>query len=447
VIRPRRSPAPSQELEVEIERVVPGGAGLGRVEGRVALVSGALPGDRVRARLSAAGAGLLLGEVVEVVEAGPARRPPSLVCPRALDGTCGGCDWPAVRPESARELKTALVLDALRRLGKLTPDELPEIRFVASAPGYRLRNRLHLAGGRLGFFAPKSHDVADLLECELVSPELLARLPDLRAAFDEERGLAAEVVTLESRSGEELILEVHAEKPYRDADALARRLGDRTSGVRLVAPDGSVAAQLGASTLVFDAGGASFRVSLGSFFQGNRHLLDAFLNEMRAAVAQVLLPVMRVSAISTALDLYAGVGFLTRPLLEAGRRATAVEVDPSAAADLAFNLARWRREGLPDARAVASSAEDALDELVSTRADAPGLVVADPPRAGLSPRVRRALLSLRPRALVLVSCDPATLARDLAELKAAYAIRRLTLLDLFPSTHHVEAVALLVERE
>ncbi|HKC25459.1 MAG TPA: TRAM domain-containing protein, partial [Thermoanaerobaculia bacterium] len=78
------------DLEVGIDRVVPGGSGLGRVDGRVALVSGGLPGDRVRARLSPAGTGLLLGELVEVLEAGPARRPPSLVCPRALDGTCGG---------------------------------------------------------------------------------------------------------------------------------------------------------------------------------------------------------------------------------------------------------------------------------------------------------------------------------------------------------------------
>src|SRR5258706_16183270 len=86
------------DLELVIERVVPSGAGLGRVEGRVALVEGALPGDRVRARLEAAGKGLLKGEVVEVLEAGPARRPPSLVCPRAPDGTCGGCGRAPPRP-------------------------------------------------------------------------------------------------------------------------------------------------------------------------------------------------------------------------------------------------------------------------------------------------------------------------------------------------------------
>src|SRR5205823_4288965 len=127
-----------------------------------------------------------------------------------------------------RELKTALVLDALRRVGKLAAEDLPAIGFVSSPPGYRLRNRLHLAEGRLGFFAPRSHDIADLLTCELVSPMLLALLPRLRGSFRGDPELIAEVVMLESPDGEDIVLEVRAETPYRDATSLARRLAEET---------------------------------------------------------------------------------------------------------------------------------------------------------------------------------------------------------------------------
>jgi 23S rRNA (uracil1939-C5)-methyltransferase len=425
------------ETELVIERVVPGGAGLARVDGRVALVEGALPGDRVRVNLVESGARLFHGEVIEVLEAGPSRRAEGNVCPRAVDRSCGGCDWPAVRPERAGELKTALVLDALRRVGKLDVASLPKPRFVSSPAGYRLRNRLHLANGRLGFFAPKSHDIADLETCELVSPALLARLPELRGAFETEPDLVAEVVTLESRSGDELLLEVHPEAPYRDAKGLVERLGARSSGVMLRASDGRVVARMGAGALVLEAGGARFRVSVSSFFQGNRHLLDAFLAEIRE-----MLDESGPAPGAPALDLYAGVGFLTRPLLERGLDVTAVEVEASAAADLAHNLAAWAKEGLPSAHAVEATAEGFL----SRRKGTAELVLADPPRAGLSPAVRRALLRNLPRTLLLVSCDPATLARDLAELVPRYEPRRITLLDLFPSTHHVETLVHLARR-
>jgi tRNA/tmRNA/rRNA uracil-C5-methylase (TrmA/RlmC/RlmD family) len=315
----------------------------------------------------------------------------------------------------------------------------PSTRPSPAPPGYRLRNRLHVAGGRIGFYAPKSHEVSDLASCEIVSPALLARLPALRAALEPESRLEGELVTLESRAGDELVVELRPSAPYRDAPALVERLRAVTSGVRLLGPDGRPIEERGATSLVLDAGGARFRVSVSSFFQGNRHLLDAFLEEIRAGIAQ-----SGVGARARSLDLYAGVGFLTRPLLEARTEATAVEIDSSAAADLEANLAAWSAEGLPRARAVRASAEAFAPRALRERSFA--LVVADPPRAGISKDVRRALLASPPPALLLVSCDPATFARDLGELKSVYDVRRLTLLDLFPSTHHVETVALLVSR-
>lgn len=417
-------------LEAVVERVVPGGDGLARVDGQVLLVEGALPGDRVRVHVVEAGKRLLRGRLLDVLERSPDRRDDAEVCPRAVDRTCGGCDWPAARLDSHRALKTALVVDALRRIGRV--DDVPALGWRGSARGYRLRNRLHLdALGRLGFYGPGSNDVGSLAEtCEVVSGPFRARLPGLLDALAGSV-VAGELLTLEGLDGSPLLVELRANGPAPDAEALVRRLARAADGARVVA-GGRVVASLGPSSLTLAAGGATFTVSVSSFFQGNRYLLDSFLEEVSTSVAAC-------GPVKTAWDLYAGAGFLTRPLVEAGARATAVEVDPSSFADLRTNLDRWRRDGLSEVRAVASTAEAFLRSERGT-AD---LVVADPPRAGMSPRVRAELLRRRPRHLLLVSCDPATLARDVAALEPSYRIERGTLLDLFPGTHHVETLLLL----
>ena len=438
-----RSPVPLDARDVDVERVVPGGAGLGHVDGRVALVDGALPGDRVRTELAGAGPRMLRGRALDIVSAGPHRRPEAEVCPRARDGSCGGCDWPAARLESHRELKTALVLDALRRLGGLTPDELPEPGWVGSPRSYRLRNRLHLGrDGRLGFFAPRSTEISDLETCEIVSGPLRSRLGAI-GSFLGSLGLAGgELSTLENRDGSVVLGELRLDPgcPPEFPSMVTRGPFD---GFRIADPAGRILVEEGAGWLEVLAGGASFRVSVSSFFQGNRFLLDSFLDEIRAALAAA-------GPVRGALDLYAGVGFLTRPLLEAageGGNVVAVEVDSSSSQDLFANLRRWEGLGLARGRAERSTAEGFLFSGVPSRTPVPlDAVVADPPRAGLSPAVRKGLLRLRPAALLMVSCDPPTLARDLAALGAAYEVRRLTLLDLFPGTHHVETVALLVRR-
>jgi len=212
-------------------------------------------------------------------------------------------------------------------------------------------------------------------------------------------------------------------------------------GLRIVDAGGRVVGADGPSSLALSAGGASFDVSVSSFFQGNLFLLDAFLEEIRAALHGL--------APRRAVDLYAGVGFMTRPLLElaaeaGGGEVTAVEIDASSFHSLSKNLSLWSSSGLPLARAVRASAESFFH---SKKSESPvSLLLADPPRAGLSPEVRKGILRLAPPHVLMVSCDPPTLARDLAALRERYAVTRLTLLDLFPQTHHVETVALLAAR-
>src|ERR1039457_4646896 len=168
---------PGGRAEVLIGRVVPGGDGLARLSGVVALVPGGLPGDRVRLRVTEVSDRLGRGVLEDVLFPGEARRPDAEMCPRARDGSCGGGDWPAARPEHHCEPKTGLVLDAPRAPPGLRAENLPEPRWFGSARNYRLRNRLHLdRQGRLGFFAPRSKAVANLETCEIVSKDLLARL-------------------------------------------------------------------------------------------------------------------------------------------------------------------------------------------------------------------------------------------------------------------------------
>jgi 23S rRNA (uracil1939-C5)-methyltransferase len=472
---------PGDRIEAVIERVVPGGEGLARLSGVVALVAGGLPGDRVRLRVTEASDRLVRGALEEVLVPGEARRPDAEMCPRARDASCGGCDWPAARLEHHRELKTALVFDALRRLAGLAAADLPETRWLGSGRNYRLRNRLHLdPAGRLGFFAPRSKAVANLEVCEIVSKALLARLPAIREHLSGLGPVEGELWTLEDREGKTLLgelrlggLRLGAGQGLQISSSVKDIGRGPFDGFRVRDAGGRIVSSDGPAALMLSAGGVLFEVSVSSFFQGNLYLLDAFLEEIRTALrAQgedyALRAVLRKEEREGRerlrprrwVDLFAGVGFLTRPLLELAAEAggavdvTAVEIEASSFSSLSRNLQSWSSSGLPLARAVHSSAESVLSFLSKQNSPDPSspdspidVLVADPPRAGLSPPVRAGILRLAPRHVLMVSCDPPTFARDLAALSVRYAVERLTLLDLFPQTHHVETVALLARRK
>ncbi len=425
--------------EVTVERVVPGGSGLARLDGAVVLVAGGLPGDRLLVEPRVDGPRLLRADVLSVVSPGPHRRATDDVCPLARDGACGGCDWPAARIESHGPLKEELVRDALRRIGRVPDEEIPGFRFVASPRSYRLRSRLHWDGGRaLGFLGRSSSRVADLESCEVVSAALLKRLPAVRAALAAASLPECELQTLEGTDGSPLLGELRFDRALPEPERIAAALHGPLDGVRVLF-SGRLAASRGESSLRLVVAGASFRVSASSFFQANRFLLDAFLEEARAAARDAA----RAGVSRGALDLYAGAGFLTRALLEAGFETEAVESDRSSGADLVANLAAWKSEGLAGrGRAVGRRVEEHLHRERERR----DVVFADPPREGLAPGVRKALLRIAPRSLFLVSCDPATFARDLAALLPRYRVSSLTLLDLFPGTHHVETLARLERR-
>lgn len=380
-------------LEVTIEKLVMGGEGLARYEGIPIFVPRSVPGDRLRVRLVQRRPDYARAAVDEVLEPGPGRRPPP--CP--YFDRCGGCDLQQIDDELQPRLKAEAVIETLQRLGRL---EMPAPELVTGdAWGYRLRAQLHTqvsASGRpeVGYYARGSRELVAVDRCPILVPGLEEALGGIAAALPDE--------------------------PPRRLDLAA---GDEASWTVAPVvdglPRGSVELKVGDLTYSYDA---------RAFFQSNRNLLP-----------QVVETAVGPWQGDTACDLYSGVGLFTLPLARRYRRVVGVEVDRAAARFARMNA---RHNGLEAIDFVTLRAELALERL---RRPYDRLLV-DPPRNGLSRKVREGLLALRPERLTYVSCDAPTLARDLRQLTEVYRVESWTLLDLFPQTGHMEAVVQLIRR-
>jgi 23S rRNA (uracil1939-C5)-methyltransferase len=377
--------------ELAIDALAAGGEGVGRdATGRVVFVPFAAPGDRVRVRVVEEHERFARAEIEAVVEPGAARVEP----PCSVFGTCGGCAWQHVAYSAQLDAKRTIVADALARIGGI---EVDAIEMVASPQPYAYRGRARLLaqGGRIGFRRRRSHEPCPITRCPLLAPPLDAALAVLAARVD----LA---------DGEwELAL---------GSDGTVRTT--------------SLAASHGAAPIVLDVLGERVEISPGAFAQANALLLEPLARHVVEAAGTG----------GEALELFAGAGFFTLALARRFARLTAVESDPRAVADLARNL---RAASLRHVRVVEAKSETVLADAAAQRV-APEVIVLDPPRGGVGSRAGRDLARTRARRIVHVSCDPATLARDLPELLGrGFALTRVTAFDLFPQTSHVEAVAVL----
>jgi 23S rRNA (uracil1939-C5)-methyltransferase len=292
----------------------------------------------------------------------------------------------------------------LQRVGKLRFEG--EIGVVSGPPlGYRNRVQLHLSGRRLGYVAAGSHSLVPLEgECPIASPRLQKAFELLRSRMREPRfPRFVHSIELFTNESEVQVNVLDSERP------VARWFYEWCGS---------------AEAIEYPALGTTFRVSPRSFFQVNRFLVDRLVEEAIGAVAG-----------DSALDLYAGVGLFALPLAQRFSKVIAVEAGASAVRDLEFNAKR--------AEASAEIHQARVEDYLTRLETAPDFVLADPPRAGLGKTVTQHLERLAPARITVVSCDPATLARDLAAL-AHYRIEKLTLMDLFPQTFHLETVAQLV---
>ena len=326
----------------------------------------------------------------------------------------------------------------MQRIGKIPPEVFGELPIAASPLGYRIRSRFHLSGRGddlvLGQFAPRSHRIQPVAGCRALTPSTAALLPRIREALAASGAGVAELATIENPAGDRrLARAVLGESGKRqsraDAQAVIGALSPLFAGIRVVDPDGRALAEAGEPRLAIEVAGRTFLVSAETFFQGNRHLAEQLSADVAGAGG---------AGPSTSLDAFGGVGFFAAALLAAGDSVTSVEGSAAAARDAAKT-----RPGWPDAdrwRIVPSSVESFLSSS-TLRFDR---VVADPPRSGLGP-LASPLGERARKTFVAVSCEPATLARDLpALIGGGLAIADARLYDLFPLTHRVEAVVTLV---
>lgn len=386
------APAPGARFELRVESVGAGGDGVGHApDGRVVFVPWTAPGDRVRVRVTDAGRRFLRAQVEELLEPGPDRVPPP--CP--VFGVCGGCRWQHLRYEAQVAAKRRILEDALSRIGGLRLDAPVELVPSPRAYGYRQRARVVAEGGRVGFRRARSHELCPTERCAVLVPPLEAALAGL------------------ARS--------------RPADGEWELLAQDDGHVRVT----PLTTPGRASRAPVRHGDEQLEVSGGVFVQANAALLDALVEAVARAAGSG----------DAALDLFAGAGAFTLPLARSFRRVIAVEADARAARDLRHNLSA---AGLEHASVTRSRVDRALrtPAVLASRWD---VVVLDPPRTGLDRASFDALTALDAVRLVYVSCDPATLARDLGRLAArGFRLEGVRGFDGFPQTPHVEAVARLV---
>jgi 23S rRNA (uracil1939-C5)-methyltransferase len=417
----------SSVIELLVERPVAGGRMLARHDGRVALVSGAIPGERVRARVERTARSVVWAETVEVLDASGDRRAP--IC----DPSCGGALYAHIAVARQRQLKAEIIADAFRRIGKMT---LPAALVVAESPetGYRLRARLHVRGRRVGFFREGSHVICDAGPTGQLHEDALVAIEGLSAGIRAHLWECDSLIVVENIAGTERVIHL---VPRESGELHALRLAiDRLpkltgltlasdSGVVDIAGAGSVsdsAADLFGTDAPI-ASSARWMRRAASFFQANRFLVGSLVRRVLAAAEG-----------ETCVDLYSGVGLFAVALAARGVRVTAVESDATSAADLSHNARPWDR---------LSTVHLPVELFLRDRHGSPAdVIVVDPPRAGVSAEALHALIAWRAPRVVYVSCDPPTLARDAALLASAgYQLESVDAFDLFPNTPHVETVA------
>jgi 23S rRNA (uracil1939-C5)-methyltransferase len=368
-----------------------GGDALGHAGGQAIFVAGGIAGETVRAQIVEQHRQFARARLVEVLAPAPDRVAPR--CPHfGFDAAaCGGCQWQHIAYAAQLRFKTHIVREQLQRIGRIADppvrDALPSLDVWA----YRNHARFSVTpGGRPGFQAARSHRVIPVDVCHIVQPPILDWL--------------------------------RANQPV--GESASQRISVRAASFQ----PPTLAPQASAGVSNFHIKGVTFRVSAGSFFQVNTSLIETLIDQVITRLAP--------RQPETILDAYCGVGLLTRFIAPRAGRVIGIESSASASADARVNLAAFERVDLREGLV------EAILPAIHDRVDA---AVVDPPRAGCGPQVIRALIEKQIDRLVYVSCDPATLARDIRILiDHGYQLIEVQPVDMFPHTYHIESIALLL---
>lgn len=426
-------------MQLAIEKLVYGGDGLARLpadeqgRGKAVFLPFVLQGEKVEATLVEDKSGFARARAEQILEPSAHRVQPA--CP--YFGRCGGCHYQHANYQHQLEIKAAVLKENLRRIAKV---ELETELLVHPSPEWNCRNRTRLKlqthpEFALGYYRHASHELQPVEQCPISSPLInraISVLWELGRAGKAVEGIR-EIEFFADAEDAQLLVQIYCDSQIskqaaENAAADLRAALPQTIGVSVVrgtanqegSGDEPTLASAGPTELLYKTKLHSYRVSSGVFFQVNRHLTDELVDIVTSTRPG-----------HTALDLYAGVGLFSTLLAQSFAQVIAVESSPTAFADLAYNSAS-------NVKAVHATTDQFLQRPGNRQ---PDLVVVDPPRGGLGGMVVRSLAGLEAAQITYVSCDPATLSRDLAGLLAAgYHIRQAHVVDLFPQTYHVESV-------
>jgi 23S rRNA (uracil1939-C5)-methyltransferase len=435
-----------QELELTIDALAFGGAGVARLDGYVVFVRDAIPGDRVRAVVTKRKKAYAEARTVAVLEPGPERVPPRADHP--------GAPWQVLPYERQLAVKAEQVDDALRRIGGLAGYDLEPI--VPAVEQWRYRNKLEYSFGAdesgalvCGFHAPGSWERIEHIDDCLLASEAGNEARRAALAWCRERGLSPYdrraqagllrnlVVREGRRTGELQVRLVTSDEPvdldgFAEAVDAASVLWTRALDVGETTAGGLTEVLHGTESIDEELGDLRFRVSADAFFQTNTEMAE----RLYAVAAQYA----DLQGWERLYDLFCGIGTIGLTLATRAGEVWGLEIVEEAIADA---IANARLNQIENARFFAGDVRLALSELVE-RAGRPDVLVVDPPRAGLSAKVVRRVIEAAPKRIVYVSCNPTTLAPNAAQLvEAGYALRRVRPVDMFPQTPHIECVAVL----
>ncbi len=439
-------PRNGEQLDLRVDSLAFGGAGVARLDGYVVFVSGALPGDRVRAEVTKSKRAFAQARTVEVLEPGPDRIEP------AAPGH-PGASWQVLRYERQLEVKHAQVDEALRRIGGLDGFALEPI--VPAREQWRYRNKLEYSfgladGGQLvcGFHAQGRFDRIEPIADDMLASESVNALRGRVVEWCRDEGLSAydrrahdgllrNLVVREGRRTGELHARLVTSPGDLRTDALAEAAGaasfawTRTETMAETTAGGMTELVSGEPTIEEELCGLRFRISPEAFFQTN--------TEMAEQLYGVAGEYAGLAGFERVFDLYCGIGTVGLTLAPRAAELWGVEIVEEAVADA---IATARLNEIDNAYFFAGDVRLALPELLE-KAGRPDLVVVDPPRAGLSKKAVRRVIDAAPPRIVYVSCNPTTLAPNAAQLaEAGWTLRRVRPVDMFPQTPHIECVAL-----
>jgi 23S rRNA (uracil1939-C5)-methyltransferase len=416
-----------QEIELTVEKPAAGGRMIARHDGQVVLVAGAIPGERVTARVERSERRVAFATVNQVLDASADRRE------GFTDASCGGCTYSHIAYSRQLALKGDIVRDTFLRIGRIPLDQPVT---VAASPegGYRMRARFHVHGTRVGFYREGTHVLCDpAVTGQLAEGSLNAVQIVVNALVEDANDVVSVELTEDIAGGQRALSAAIAGGRGNLSRAFERAVAStglngctvrdatkRMGGVGEPYVADSLHALTGGRV-----GGIDLRRHAESFFQANRFLVPDLVGGVIDAV----------KGEGTVLDLYAGVGLFSVALAAQGRPVTAVEGDPSSGADLEHNAA-----ALPSGSAALTVKVTSVEEHLAAAAR-PDTLVVDPPRTGISAEAMASVVTVRPAAIVYVSCDPATMARDARRLlDAGYQLTSLRAFDLFPNTPHIESL-------